>query len=610
VHTKTMPSAQSLPHGAPGAPARTLPDRIRGMTREWDCSGLDPDSADPHADGRLVDRVLAARGYDDPGRAAALLNPSMTMLHDPSGIPDLDRAARRILDAVERHEPVVVFGDYDVDGVTGSAILIHTIRAIRPDARVSSYIPHRLDEGYGISAGAVRSIAQDGASLIVSVDCGITAVEPAQVAREEGIDLVITDHHTPPTALGEMPDAYAVVHPRRPDSSYPFGELCGAGVAFKLAWRLSTMHCGSERVTDSLRATLMEMLGFAALGTIADVVPLVDENRVIARFGLPLIRRTRIEGLAALIDASGLGSDRIDADDVGFRLAPRLNAIGRLGHAREALELMTDATGDRARELAERLSALNEDRRATERRIVDQARSMAEDESMTGDATRAIVLRHDGWHPGVVGIVCSRLVEAFARPVILMRDEDGVCRGSGRSIEGYDLHDALGACAEHLTSFGGHAMAAGLACDSSSFGAFRDALVAHANAVLTPGDLVRRVRPDAAARVDELTPDQVGSIETLAPFGAGHPRVRIVLQGVRLESTPEPFGRSGDHASLHVRDPGGTGVVRVIGWRWFERIRELRAGSRLDLVVEPKRSSWRDRVRVEPELVDLRVLSS
>jgi len=572
------------------------------MTRVWDCSAIGTAGG-----GRLVDRVLAARGYTDPERVETLLNPSMSMLHDPSGIPDLDRAARRILDAIGRGEHTVIFGDYDVDGVAGSAILIHTIRAIRPDACVSSYIPHRVDEGYGLRDDAVRSIGAGGASLIVTVDCGITATSPASVARGLGIDLIVTDHHTPPRTLGEMPDACCVVHPKRPDSSYPFGDLCGAGVAFKLAWRLATMHCGSERVTDTLRVTLMEMLGFAALGTIADVVPLVDENRVIARFGLPMIRRSRIEGLEALINASGLASESIDAEDVGFRLAPRLNAIGRLGHARGALELLTEATGARALELARNLSSLNEDRQRTERRIVDQACAMAEREGMTGPDSRAIVLAHEDWHTGVVGIVCSRLVEKYARPVILMRTEDGVCRGSGRSIEGYDLHRALGECAEHLTSFGGHAMAAGLACEHGKLAAFRGAFVARANAALPPGDLVRCVRPDAVARVDELTPDQVGSIESLAPFGAGHPRVRVVLEGVRLESRPEPFGKSGDHASLHIRDARGSRVVRVIGWRWFGRIEGLGVGTRLDLVVEPRCSRWRERVRVEPVLVDLRV---
>ncbi|MEM9373905.1 MAG: DHH family phosphoesterase, partial [Planctomycetota bacterium] len=347
--------------------------------------------------------MLRVRGHE-PDAAGSFLEPSLKQLHDPGLLPDVDRAADRILCAARQAEPIVVFGDYDVDGVTAAAILVQTIRSLAPEARISGYIPHRVSEGYGLNNEAIRTLAADGARVIVSVDCGITAHESAAVARELGVDLIITDHHNPPANADALPDAFAVVHPRRPDSIYPWGELCGAGVAYKLAWRLATLHAGSRTVPPASRELLLELLGLAALGTIADVVPLTDENRVIARFGLMNLSRTSNPGLRALIEASGLGSSRVDAEAVGFRLAPRLNAVGRLGHAREAFELLTDATGARAEELAETLSGLNDERRRVERRIVDEACEQAEQAGMTGVDSRAIVLRSPDWHPGVIGI--------------------------------------------------------------------------------------------------------------------------------------------------------------------------------------------------------------
>lgn len=533
----------------------------------------------------------------------------MSGLHDPSLIPDLDRAAERILVALRGGERVTIFGDYDVDGVTATAILFHLIHAIEPGCSLNTYIPHRVEEGYGLNADAIRAIAEDGSTVIVTVDCGITAVEPAAVAKELGVDLIITDHHNPPDDLAAMPDAFAVVHPRRPDSGYPFGELCGAGVAYKLAWRLATMHGGSERVAPPIRALLLDLLALAALGTIADIVPLVDENRVIVRHGLRRIRHVQIEGLHALIIAAGLDSDAIDTEGVGFRLAPRLNAVGRIGHAREALELMTTATGDGARRLAERLTQLNEDRRAQEQKILSQAIEMAEGSGMTGGGHRAIVLASDNWHPGIVGIVCSRLVDRYARPTILMCTGDGVCKGSGRSIGGFNLHAGLEACAEHLESFGGHDMAAGMKCTAEKFDAFRDGFLAHAHERLNPEDLIRTVRPDSDAKIHELTAHSIEQLERLSPFGAGNPRVRVRLTNLRLNGSPEQFGKAGNHLSLRVTDATDRGaVIRLIGWNWWRHHEAIPRGARLEVIVEPKVSRWKGNTRIEPILVDARVV--
>ncbi len=581
------------------------PRQIRGFTRRWEARS--PAADHPPGSTPLLDRILVTRGLS--AGTDAYLAPSLRSMHDPGLIPDLEKAARRILDAVHQHEPIVIYGDYDVDGVTASAILVHTLRAIDPAAPVRTYIPHRLDEGYGINAEAVALLASEGARVIVSVDCGITAVEPARVARTLGVDLIITDHHNPPASLAELPEAYAVVHPRRPDSAYPFGDLCGAGVAYKVAWRLCTLHAGGEKVTPACRDILIEMLGLAALGSIADVVPLMDENRVIVRHGLNQLARTRLPGLSALIHAARLDSDKVDCDAVGFRLAPRLNAVGRLGHAREALELLTDATGARAAELAESFTRINDERRAVERAIFEQADGMAEAAGMTGPDRRAIVLAHPDWHPGVVGIVCSRLVEKHARPAVLMQHDPatGLCKGSGRSVDGYSLHAALDACSSLLDRYGGHDMAAGMALQAANLPAFADALTAHANARLGPDDLVHRLRYDATASIAELTPHAVDQIEKLAPFGQGNPRVRLRVRA-RINGTPDALGASGSHIALRLGEPGGP-AVRVVAWNWGIHAPRIPPGAPVEAVIEPKLSRWNGNTRVEPVLADLRVLS-
>ena len=282
------------------------------------------------------------------------------------------------------------------------------------------YIPHRLEEGYGLNTEALLRLRREGASLAISVDCGVTAHEPARAAREAGLDLIITDHHDPPEAGEALPPAVAVVHPRLPGSAYPFGELCGAGVAFKLAWAFAVHWCGSKRVGKSIQQVLLDMLPLTALATVADVVPLVNENRTIVSYGLRWIRDTKITGLRALIEAADLMDADIDSHKVGFVLGPRLNACGRMGHADEAVRLLTDATPEEARRIARHLTALNRERQQTERRITEQATRMAQDACMTGEDCRAIVLAHESWHAGVVGIACARLVDRFSRPVFLM----------------------------------------------------------------------------------------------------------------------------------------------------------------------------------------------
>ncbi len=577
----------------------------RGLTRRWSCRGV-PTQAGPS----LCERVLAARGLDDADRARTYLNPSLAHLRDPADLPEIDRAAARILEAARAGEPIVIYGDYDVDGITASAVMFRMIRAVCPQASVSTYIPHRLEEGYGLNDEAIRALARGGARVIVSVDCGVTARSEAETARSVGVDLIITDHHNPPKDPEDLPRAFALVHPSLPGRESGFDGLCGAGVAYKLAWRLATLTSGSERVRDDLRTLLLDLLGPVSLGVVADVVPLVDENRVLTRFGLGRVKHSPFVGLRALVRASGLAGDEIDTERVGFVLAPRLNACGRLGHAREALELMITEDETRAAEIALQLTRLNEQRRRTEHAIAEQACAMAEALGMTGPDRRAIVLAHEDWHPGVVGIVCSRLVDRYARPTILMQKQRDLCVGSGRSIDGFNLHGALVACAEHLTGFGGHDMAAGVKVHPDRLDEFAEALIGHANAELRVDDLVRRVDYDCDARVGDLDLRAIERLEMLAPFGRGNPHVGVRLRGVRMNGSPRRFGSHSRHMALELVDEsGGLGRgVRAIGWGWGEHADRIPAGCRLDAIVRPTISTWNGRSRVEAELQDVMLL--
>ena len=577
---------------------------VRGIRACWSLRSPEPPAgASIPGVSPLAGRVLAARALGDPAEAEAFLNPSLLGLHDPSLLPDADRAAERILDAIHAGEMIVIYGDYDVDGVTATAILWHTIRALAPDAHIRTYIPHRLDEGYGLNAEAIAALAEGGAGVIVSVDCGITACESALVAKRLGVDLIITDHHNPPATADDMPDAFAAVHPRAPGSTYPFGELCGAGVAYKLAWRLVTMSEGSARVSKRLRELLLHLLALAALGSIADVVPLVGENRIIARFGLGRLKQSPIAGLRALIDASGLDGTDIDAERVAFTLAPRLNACGRLGHARDAVRMLTEATYEEAFSIADELNGQNAARRKIEETIVDQAAGMAEAAGMTGPDRRAIVLAGPGWHPGVVGIACSRLVERYCRPTILLDDDGETCHGSGRSVKGVNLHAALGHCAHLLERWGGHDMAAGLSLKRGNLAAFQDALIEQVNAVFGEEDLVRKLGYDCEAKLDELTVSTVAELAAMGPFGAGNPSVRLRIRDLTVAEAPRQVGKQGKHLQLRVRGHGR--LLKCIAWRWGEHAGDLAAGMPVEILARPMLSTWGGATSVEAEMHDL-----
>ncbi len=583
---------------------------MRGLTRRWKLrpgAAEQPAPVSPTLD-PLVQRILLARGFREADAMQRFCDPRLLDMHDPGLLPNIDEAVSRLIHAVRQHERIVIYSDYDVDGITAAAILYHIIRTADPDAHLDTYVPHRLEEGYGINSDALRQIKAQGADLVISVDCGITAHEPAQVAREIELDLIITDHHHVPPEIKGLPDAI-IVHPHLPGREYPFAELCGAGVAFKIAWRFATQWCGSERVSEIFQQMLLNLLPLAALGTIADVVPLVGENRVIARHGLHLIKITPLVGLHALIEASNLLEEKIDSEKVGFILAPRLNACGRMGHAAEAQRLLTTAGEQEAKDIARRLTQLNRQRQKIEREIHQQAAQMAEDAGMTRDDCRIIILAHESWHPGVVGIVCSRLVDQFSRPTILMQKQDDLCKGSARSIEGYSIHQALQSVDQYLTTYGGHDMAAGLSLTMSQLDHFTTALTEHAGEHIQSQDLLPSISIDCDAQLEEFNVPAVQRINTLSPFGRDNPRPMIRIRNLTVAERPRQIGAHGKHLALRFRAASGSNPtsMRAVWWRAGHLAEELAPGMTLDAALHPKINEWNGRTTVEAELRDVRL---
>lgn len=549
----------------------------------------------------LLAQVLLSRGVESASAAMAFLQPKFTQLNPPEDLPGAVKAADRILAAIEARKKIVIYGDYDVDGVTGTAILWHAIRLA--GGEVSFYIPSRMDEGYGLNGDALRQLHGDGAQLVISVDCGITAVEEAQLANDLGLELIITDHHQPQATL---PPVETIVHPTAIGDS-PNPDLCGAAVALKVAWALGQKCTGAGRVTKEWAEYLQDATAFAALGLIADVVPLTGENRVITTFGLKRLKQTNNYGLRALIDVSGLAEKgSYDDYDVGFKLAPRLNAVGRLGHARLAVELFTRAGHEQAQQIAETLDGQNRQRQSVEREIVKQAEAMVSELGFDRDGCRGIVLASSKWHAGVIGIVASRLVDRFHRPTVLIALEGEQGQGSGRSIRHFPLHEVLDACDEHLISHGGHAMAAGIKVTADRIDDFTEAFLNEAANRLTPQDLRPKLYLDDEVPLSLLQTDVVTTLNRLAPFGPGNPRVRLATQPVQLTGEPRAVGKGAAHLQFSVRD--GNEIRKAIAFGRGRDIDQLTDHRELQLAFEPSINEWQGSRSVQLKVIDWRLL--
>ncbi|MEK7710309.1 MAG: single-stranded-DNA-specific exonuclease RecJ [Planctomycetota bacterium] len=545
----------------------------------------------------VVAQLLINRGLSPDQPCDGFLSPQLRDLYPPELLPGVTEAARRITDAVREKRRIVLYGDYDVDGTTGVAILWHVLRLAGGD--VSFYVPHRVEEGYGLNLDAVNRLADEGAGLIVSVDCGITAVEAAEALAVRGVELIVTDHHTPQERI---PPAAVIVHPTV-GGDYPNPHLSGSGVAFKLAWAIAQRVCGSERVAPEYRDLLQELLPLAALGTIADVVPLIGENRIIARHGLNALPTTRLAGVRALIESAGLGGEKISCYDVGFKLAPRINAAGRMGHARLAVELFTRADAARAREIAIYLEEHNRSRQSTERKIVKQACEMIERDNLAGDARRAIVLAAEGWHAGVIGIVAARVVGRYHRPTVMIALGSGEGQGSARSIQHFDLAAALAECGGHLLAHGGHAAAAGLRIATDRVAAFTEAFIDIANNRLTGDDLTPKVRLDAEVSLDAMTLPTAEAIIGLGPFGVGNPRPLLATDWVELAAEPRCVGSGSDHLQATFRQGGVQ--LKGIGFGLAGELEDLKQHRRCRVAFEPIINDFNGRRSVEMQIVDM-----
>jgi single-stranded-DNA-specific exonuclease len=572
------------------------------LSKEWHIASPWPDceaAAKSWGVPPLIAQVLYNRGVSTPEAAKAFLQPQLTDLFPPETLPGGLDAAARIAEAVRGGQRIVVYGDYDVDGVTGSAILWHLLTTC--GANVDLYVPHRIEEGYGINVESLDRLHADGTNLIISVDCGITAVEAAERATALGMELIITDHHH---AAETMPECAHIVHPTALGDS-PNPVLCGAGVAFKLAWLIAQKMSSAQKVTPEFRNFLLNAMGLAALGTVADVVPLIGENRIITRFGLAGLPSSSLLGVQALIESAGLRGAEIDSYAVGFKLGPRLNAAGRLGHARLALELMTRADSERAKEIADYLEQQNKARQTLERRILQQAREQIEQTGMADDCNRAIVLAAEGWHAGVIGIVASRIVDQYHRPAVMIAIENGEGQGSARSIHHFELHAALKACSEHLVTYGGHSMAAGLRIRAENVDAFREALIDYANNRLTPADLTPRLRIDAEINLADLKERTVYSLLNLGPFGRDNPRPRFVSRALRVVGEPRVVGKREDHLQFSVAD-GGV-VFKAIAFGQANQRGPLRDHRTCRLAFEPIINEFRGQRTVELQVLDIQV---
>ena len=568
-------------------------------------------------------RALWARGLRDAASARRFLEPRLDQLPDPFGLKGIEAAVGRIGRALLTREPICVYGDYDVDGVTSTALLVSVLRELAacapgaaPPAPIDFYVPHRLVEGYGLNTQAMEKLAAKGTRLVVSADCGVTAVAEVDAAARLGLDVVVIDHHT---AAQSLPRAVAILNPHQPGCDFPGRELAAVGVAFHLLLALRKRLREQGWFTGACpEPNLRKVLDLVALGTIADVVPLTGPNRVLVHFGLLELQRAARPGVLAL-KAVAQVVGQVKESDVGFKLGPRINAAGRLDDASVGVRLLLTESLPEARALAEQLDRANSERQELQARIADEALLQAAEQARDS-ARRSIVVSSPGWHVGVVGIVASRLVERYHRPALVLADEGGVSKGSGRSVEGFHLYDALARCSEHLTRFGGHRHAAGVTLPSSGVAALAQALEVQARFQLGEGELTPKVRIDSDLAAGEIGLDLAQQLEKLAPFGVGNPEpifacAELSAQEVKL--LPDKRGKGPGHLKLRlalgnppvalgarVSEGGFAGPFEAIGFGLGEQV--IARGDRVDAAFQLSLDSYFGSERLQLKIRDLR----
>lgn len=563
-------------------------------------------------------RLLASRGYTSAAAAKSFIGKETVLLHDPFLLADMDKAVSRILTALENNEKITVYGDYDVDGVTSVTVVYTYLKSLGAD--IGYYIPNRIGEGYGVNIDALKSFADDGCSLVITVDTGITAIDEVADAKLMGLDVVVTDHHE---CRPELPEAAAVVNPRRPDCPYPFKELAGVGVAFKLICAVEMKKSGGS-LYEAVKRVSAKYCEFVAIGTIADVMPLIDENRIIVSYGLHLLEDTENIGLRALMNASGLISKetdgrtpggrvkkRITSSAVGFTLAPRINAAGRISSAEFAVELFLTDSGSRADEIAAELCETNRRRQAEENSIIEAAEKKIAEQCSEDD--HVIVLDDDHWHHGVIGIVCSRLTEKYNLPSILISFEHNtgeeplptdIGKGSGRSITGLNLFEALDASARLLYKYGGHELAAGLSVERGNLKAFREAINAYAREKLGDAELCRVVDIDLVIPPEEISQKLASELYLLEPFGVEN--AQPVFETDRMMISEIIALAGGKHTKLTLRVPGLSTVFTALLFGTPTADFEYSVGETVDVVYNLDINEYRGRQSVQLLVRDIR----
>jgi single-stranded-DNA-specific exonuclease len=578
-----------------------MPLAARTQKKQWVIKPTDANSnelANSLKVSPLLAQVLINRGVTDSDVGFTFLRPKLTDLISPEKMPGIKDAVDRITLAVKNKEKITVYGDYDVDGITGVSILWQLLKLL--DADVDYYIPHRVDEGYGLNDLAIRSLAKLGTQLLITVDCGINAFSSAQLIHELGMEVVITDHHRPEE---QLPKASAIVHPMI-EESYENQNSAGAMVAFKLAWALANKFNNGQKLKPEMRQFMLSATTLAAMGTVADVMDLRGENRVLTSYGLKALPDCKLSGIQALLETTALlGKQGLEAYHIGFRLAPMLNAAGRMGHARLAVELLTSDNHIRSLKIAQYLKDQNQLRQKCERKIFKRACEMINQQGLNHPDNMSIVLSDENWHTGVIGIVASRVIDKYFRPTIMINSTQKIAQGSARSIAGFDILKAISSCSDHLESFGGHKMAAGLKIKSDNIESFAKKLENYAKENLTEGDVIAKMHIDAEVKLSQLTHQAVDELKMLGPFGRGNPKPIFATKGVQLASPPRTCGAKNDHLQLTITD--NTSTIRSIGFGMGKLEKKLLENEFFNIAYQPNINTYNGNSNVQLVLDDI-----
>ncbi|MBC8523185.1 single-stranded-DNA-specific exonuclease RecJ [PVC group bacterium] len=571
---------------------------MKGLTKRW----KPPKASDPRLG--LVGRVLEARGFETKDERDAFLNPSMKDLEKPSELDGAIKAAKLLVEAVRANKRILIFGDYDADGITACAVLYHIITAASGREGPASYIPDRLDEGYGIHPDAIEKFASQGIDLVITVDCGITAIEAAEKAKELDITLIITDHHTR-RKDGQLPSCDAIVHPAL--DGKPTTAFAGVGVAYQVAWAFAEVWSDSPIVNEKLRDALLDMVSMTAVGTIADMVPLKRGNRIFAKWGLQMLPTTKNNGLRAIMNEIKTPTGGLSTTDVSFGIAPLINAAGRMSHAAIALDLLTHLEGELAQAAASDLSELNRKRQLQQREIEEEAQQMIEEGGLADPSNRCIVLHKEEWPRGIIGICAGQLVGKANRPIIMLATEGENFVGSARSIPGYSILEGLQACESLLVTYGGHAAAAGITVHRDNFDSFVKAITAHANSQISEDELVPSLAIDTIADILEVTLEAACEIAKIGPFGIGNPTPRILINDAKVIDC-NTMGQNAAH--LTVRLSQGNGSIRCVWWNQGEMVDRIHRGETIDLVATITINEYRGSRSSQLKIEDVKLPSS